>query len=246
MFGEIRRNIVKWQKKQKLVKLRQLKEYEHFVININMGDNENPVASIQCKMCHRKASILGMTRGKAIISNWTRHVVMCLGKRQDVTQKLDTYFSSPSPVRSPESASLNTSFSYDFIHKDDFMNEHSEVSEDTDEVFQKESTQAQGCFMCIIIVNIPSSGNKSEMLMCSSFDEQSQDVPKEMELTQTKGTTYLPSYVTSPHEIGNEFESSSEEVNLHARLDQDVPKEMERTQTKGDTCLPNYETSPHL
>ena len=64
--SKIRSLIAKWQRTQEDVKLRELKEHEHFVVRVKV----DLTSSILCKMCGR-CSVLGKKSGNVMISNWT-------------------------------------------------------------------------------------------------------------------------------------------------------------------------------
>ena len=62
--------IAKWQRSQKDVKLRELKEHEHFDVKVSVELN----VSILCKMCG-KLSVLGKAKGCVMISSTKKDVL---------------------------------------------------------------------------------------------------------------------------------------------------------------------------
>ena len=93
--GIIRRQVAKRQRSQKDTKLRELKEHEHFELNIKQEGGEL-VTSIQCKVCSRSYS-LGVKEGRPMISNWTKHVSKCVLKPKPISRKVEQYFKPKSP-----------------------------------------------------------------------------------------------------------------------------------------------------
>ena len=111
MMGDIRQHIVKWQKKQQDHKVRELKEHKHFEIKIDLqskGESASLVAvSIQCKICGKPIT-LGFKNDKALISNWTRHIVDCVREHPAcMAQKLDSFFMSSSKTPVPKQTSMS-------------------------------------------------------------------------------------------------------------------------------------------
>lgn len=94
--GDIRRQIAKWQRAQKDPNVRKLKEHEHFEITVT----STGTAYIACKMCVKKCQ-LGSKNKSFLISNWTRHIGKCDGKKcsgSSDNRKIIDYSSTPSPV----------------------------------------------------------------------------------------------------------------------------------------------------
>ena len=98
MVRDIRQQIAKWQRSQKNNKLRELKEHHHFTIDVKVAESRNSVALVQCKVCGRRCT-LGLKNGRTLLSNWTRHIIMCVQSlsRTATEHKLDKHFSTPSP-----------------------------------------------------------------------------------------------------------------------------------------------------
>ena len=98
--GYIRQQIVKWQRMQKEIKLRELKELEHYEVNgkpKEVGDDF--VASILCKVCN-KSCALGQKEGRMMISNWTKHVNKCIQTSKchvGVTMTIHQYLQATEP-----------------------------------------------------------------------------------------------------------------------------------------------------
>ena len=109
--SKIRRLIAKWQRTQKDVKLRELKEHEHFVVRVKVDLS----SSILCKMCGR-CSVLGRKSGSVMLSNWTRHVTNCVQKQPTATKQrqltlpLSPSLSSTGSLSSPEFSSPSPTF----------------------------------------------------------------------------------------------------------------------------------------
>ena len=53
-----------------------LKEYEHFCIGVKIHGN-GTIVKIECQLCGKKPT-LALKNGKALISNWTRHITSCV------------------------------------------------------------------------------------------------------------------------------------------------------------------------
>ena len=92
--GEIRRQIVKWQRLQTDSHLKELKEHVHFQVNVTCGCN----ADVTCRICSKKFQ-LGTKNNRYIISNWTRHIINCAVKGNKSNHSIRE-FTSPSPVPS--------------------------------------------------------------------------------------------------------------------------------------------------
>ena len=76
--GYIRQQVVKWQRLQKDVKLRELKELEQYEVHVKCKEvGDDLAASIHCKVCHKSYS-LGHKEGRVMISNWTKHITKCI------------------------------------------------------------------------------------------------------------------------------------------------------------------------
>ena len=97
---KVRCLIAKWQRSQKDVELRELKEHEHFDVKVRVKVN----VSMLCKMCG-KLSVLRKVKGCVMILNWTRHVVKCVPRQGKTSFKQLTL--SPSPSSSSSSTSLS-------------------------------------------------------------------------------------------------------------------------------------------
>ena len=94
IYGEIRQQITKWQRKSKDESIQQLKEHEQYEVCVKVSETSGNVASITCHLCGKPYK-LGQTRGKAIISNWTKHVSKCVANQKSAsTPTLHNYFSS--------------------------------------------------------------------------------------------------------------------------------------------------------
>ena len=107
-LGDIRRQIAKWQRKEKTdEKLKCLRERNDYDIKVKPNG-----ASIFCNFC-KENKTLGMKDGKALISNWTRHVTTCIVKsksRQKTTLQSYLKFDTPTGAATC-SASAETSAS---------------------------------------------------------------------------------------------------------------------------------------
>lgn len=107
MLGNIRQQVVKWQRSQKNEKVAHLKEYEQYEACVKVNTKgDDYVASITCKVCG-KSYVLGQKEGRPVISNWTKHVSKCIAKPKSLaTAKLQNYF-PPSVL--PENSLPSTS-----------------------------------------------------------------------------------------------------------------------------------------
>ena len=130
MFGDIRRQVAKWQQSQKDVKLRTLKEHEQYEVQVEAkGGNGHVAPSIQCKLCHKSYS-LGLKEGRPMISNWTKHVAKCVlaqQKKARAGRRIHQYFPAPVPQSSPPSNSAtpaSTPLSPDLTSPEGSVEEH--------------------------------------------------------------------------------------------------------------------------
>lgn len=74
----IRQQFVRWQRLQKDIKLKELKEHEQYEVHVKANEVGNDlVASVLCKVCNKTYS-LGQKEGRLMISNWTKHVTKCI------------------------------------------------------------------------------------------------------------------------------------------------------------------------
>ena len=83
----IRQQITKWQRTQSSSKLRELKENVHYEIKVTLSkDSSNLTPSLLCKGCD-KSTLLGFKGGNVLLSNWTRHIIMCVEKPKTPASK---------------------------------------------------------------------------------------------------------------------------------------------------------------
>ena len=81
VYSHVRKQVVKWQKKQENEHIKQLKEEEQYEVCVKLRDDSSCIASIKCKLC-MKDYTLGRSNGKPVISNWTKHVIKCLKQQK--------------------------------------------------------------------------------------------------------------------------------------------------------------------
>ena len=104
----VRQHLAKWQRYCQNHKIKALKEYEHFCIGVKIHGNRT-IVKIECKLCGKKRT-LALKNGKAMISNWTRHITSCVEvPKQNGTTTLNKYFTTPSPVASSSSGVFSPS-----------------------------------------------------------------------------------------------------------------------------------------
>lgn len=99
LAGNIRRQVTKWQRSQKIPQLRELKEHEQFEVAVAVNEGNNPSASLTCKICAQKCA-LGFKEGKCLISNWTRHVSKCVNSPKRGYKETNLYKSPQSTASS--------------------------------------------------------------------------------------------------------------------------------------------------
>ena len=110
VYGNIRRQIAKWQQSKNNIELKKLKEHEQFAVVVTVDGDVNVTASINCNMCGCKYT-LGIKEGRCMISNWTRHVLKCVNtpkrrKRENNMLKYLTNTSIRSVLNDPNTAVL--------------------------------------------------------------------------------------------------------------------------------------------
>lgn len=102
VMSNIRQQVVKWQRRHRSQKVRDLKEHVHYEVKVKHADEVHSSASVECKLCGKSYSLGQGKSNKPIISNWTRHVVACLDSKctskANPGRRLQTYFSVPSSV----------------------------------------------------------------------------------------------------------------------------------------------------
>ena len=104
-LSDIRRQVVKWQRKEKTDKnLKCLQERKDYEIKVNTNG-----ATIFCCFC-RQNKTLGINKGKAIISNWSRHVAVCIKKSKHREKStLQTYFPTEKRATSTDATGCSSS-----------------------------------------------------------------------------------------------------------------------------------------
>lgn len=87
IVDNVRSRMVKWQRKQKSAKLRELKEYAQYKVSVKLNrasSSEYPTVTVWCGLC-RNNYMLAHKQEKSgdvivMISNWTTHVKKCVEK----------------------------------------------------------------------------------------------------------------------------------------------------------------------
>ena len=83
----IRQQITKWQRTYSLSKLRELRENVHFEIKVILSkDSTSLIPAILCEVCN-KITTMGFKSRNVLLSNWTRHIVKCVGKQKTPTSR---------------------------------------------------------------------------------------------------------------------------------------------------------------
>jgi len=89
--SNVRTQIAKWQRKQTQDQLKQLKEHEQFEVRVSESKEPDIPANvcITCAMCDKRLP-LSMERkyGSFSISNWSRHVKLCILKKYQKAKKV--------------------------------------------------------------------------------------------------------------------------------------------------------------
>lgn len=106
--GKVRKQIIKWQGGQNDVRLRQLKEYKDYEVQINQSVHPDGTftAAIFCSLCNKKVH-LGINLNSSVkLSNWIRHIKACVQEKRQKKESqlaLTKYFGScSSSVLSPD------------------------------------------------------------------------------------------------------------------------------------------------
>lgn len=89
--SKIRIQIAKWQRTQTVNSLMQLKEHEQFEIRVSTSEKPGIPADayITCTMCDRRLPLsMSSKYGSFSISNWSRHVKVCILKKQQKASKV--------------------------------------------------------------------------------------------------------------------------------------------------------------
>ena len=127
--AKIRQQVAKWQRSQKLVKLRELKEFKHFNVNVEVKGINNLSLSVTCNICGTRC-LLSYKNEHILISNSTRPVNKCVENTMKPvsSSKVKDFFlpvgtqsdlskvsscESPSPLQqsSPDEIEVQTDFS---------------------------------------------------------------------------------------------------------------------------------------
>ena len=139
--AKIHQQVTKWQRSQKLIKLRELKEIKDFNVNVDVKGERNLSVSITWNICDSRCR-LSHKGDHILISNWTRDVSKCVDKTRNTiyNSKINKFFRctsrkhpdlklsnsespSPLPQSSPDEAQR---FSFESTH-----NEQSSVTPST-------------------------------------------------------------------------------------------------------------------
>ena len=101
-----RRCVSKWQRSQRDVNIKKLKEHVDFEIKTSSKDTP----TILCKLCG-KSYTLAYKKGMLLVSNWSRHVTQCAkfvaNNRQQVLCFSSRSSSEPTPTLSPDRVSID-------------------------------------------------------------------------------------------------------------------------------------------
>ena len=107
-----RQQIIKWQRRSKCKKVRELKEHKHYELNIRMASESFNIV-VLCKLCGKNKALSKGKYSKPVISNWTQHIIKCVeseawGKHEAGDGKtLKKFFTSTAdPSNSSDSANL--------------------------------------------------------------------------------------------------------------------------------------------
>lgn len=87
--ADVRKRIVKWQRKQSCEKLQSLKEHVDYKVICKLDKSNYPVVSVHCTLCDKTHQLYQKVdqdhkNNTVMISNWTKHIKSCF----DETQKL--------------------------------------------------------------------------------------------------------------------------------------------------------------
>ena len=91
IVSKIRIQITKWQRTQTQNSLMRLKEHEQFEIRVSRSEKPSKPADvgITCTMCDTHLPLsMGNKYGSFSISNWSRHVKVCILKKQQKASKV--------------------------------------------------------------------------------------------------------------------------------------------------------------
>ena len=120
-----RRCVSKWQRSQRDVNIKKLKEHVDFEIKTT------PI--ILCKLCG-KSYTLGHKKGMLLVSNWSRHVTQCTkivaNNRQQVLCFSSRSSSEPTPTSSSDRVSIDLTADVDSVSIGCIS--HESTQEDTD------------------------------------------------------------------------------------------------------------------
>ena len=78
-YTKVRNEIVKWQCKEQNKIIQNLTENHDHEIQVCCSDSEQSI-SIMCKKCSKKCT-LGLKGQSIVLSNWKRHVSLCIIKK---------------------------------------------------------------------------------------------------------------------------------------------------------------------
>ena len=106
--AKIRQQVSKWQRSQKLIKLRELKEIKDFNVNVEVKGERNLSLSITCNICDSRC-LISHKGDHILISNWTRHVSKCFDKTRNTisNSKINKFF-RPISRKDPDSKLSNS------------------------------------------------------------------------------------------------------------------------------------------
>ena len=106
---DVRKRIVKWQRKQSCEKLQALKEHVDYKVICKLDKSNYPVVSVHCTLCDKTYQLYQKgdqdnKNNTVMISNWTKHIKNCF----DETQKLKKHGKQMSlTMFMPESSSTS-------------------------------------------------------------------------------------------------------------------------------------------
>ena len=89
--SKIRMQIAKWQRMQPEDQVKQLKEHEQFELRVSRSENPEIPADvcITCMMCDKHLPLSkGSKYASFSISNWTRHVKVCVLKKKQKASRV--------------------------------------------------------------------------------------------------------------------------------------------------------------
>ena len=86
IFDDVRKRIMKWQRKQDCDKILELREHKHYSVHCQLDTSNQLDVFVSCEMCNKKYKLNDKMEacGNTVImiSNWTSHIKKCIANAE--------------------------------------------------------------------------------------------------------------------------------------------------------------------